>query len=160
LRGAFVLSTPERTIRTIVTNRKALHEYEILQRFEAGIQLTGTEVKSIRAGKVSLAEAYATFPSRTHNELLLINLHINPYEFGNIENHEPMRARRLLLHEHELERLRTAIEEKGLTIVPLSMYFSGPFIKVELGVARGKKLYDKRQAIKAREEGRRMRDEG
>ncbi len=155
---ASAMST-DRTIRPIVTNRKALHEYEILQRFEAGIQLTGTEVKSVRAGKVSLAEAYAAFPSRSSNELLLLNLHINPYDFGNRENHEPMRPRKLLLHDHELTRLRTAIEEKGLTIVPLALYFSGPFIKIELGVARGKKLYDKRQAIKTREEGRRMRIE-
>ncbi|WKZ78232.1 MAG: SsrA-binding protein SmpB [Candidatus Kapaibacterium sp.] len=151
---------PTRTERIIVTNRKALHEYEILQRFQAGIQLTGTEVKSIRAGKISLAEAYATFPSRTSDELLLLGMHINPYDFGNRENHEPMRPRKLLLHRHELHRLRIATEEKGLTIIPLSVFFSGPFIKVELGVARGKKLYDKRESIKERDEKRRMnRDE-
>lgn len=160
-RGAFALQTqPARTERIIVTNRKALHEYEILQRFQAGIQLTGTEVKSIRAGKISLAEAYATFPSRTSDELLLLGMHINPYDFGNRENHEPMRPRKLLLHRHELHRLRIATEEKGLTIIPLSVFFSGPFIKVELGVARGKKLYDKRESIKERDEKRRMnRDE-
>ncbi|GMV53755.1 MAG: SsrA-binding protein SmpB [Chlorobi bacterium] len=160
-RGAFALQTqPTRTERIIVTNRKALHEYEILQRFQAGIQLTGTEVKSIRAGKISLAEAYATFPSRTSDELLLLGMHINPYDFGNRENHEPMRPRKLLLHRHELHRLRIATEEKGLTIIPLSVFFSGPFIKVELGVARGKKLYDKRESIKERDEKRRMnRDE-
>ena len=160
-RGAFALQTqPTRTERIIVTNRKALHEYEILQRFQAGIQLTGTEVKSIRAGKISLAEAYATFPSRTSDELLLLGMHINPYDFGNRENHEPMRPRKLLLHRHELHRLRIATEEKGLTIIPLSVFFSGPFIKVELGFARGKKLYDKRESIKERDEKRRMnRDE-
>lgn len=149
---------PERSTRTIVSNRKALFEYEILQRFEAGLQLSGTEVKSIRAGKVSLQEAYAVFPSKTNNTLMLVGMHVSPYEFGHRENHEPMRPRKLLLHAHELHKLRVATEEKGLTIIPLQLYFSGPYIKVELGVARGKKMHDKRQAIKAREEGRRMRE--
>jgi len=141
----------DRTIRPILTNRKALHDYEILQRFEAGIALTGTEVKSIRAGKVSLTDAYAIFPSKTSDELYLMGCHINPYAFGNRENHEPLRKRKLLLKEQELRRLRTQMEEKGLTIVPLAMYFSGPYIKVEIGLARGKKHYDKRAALKEKE---------
>lgn len=103
-----------------------------------------------------MTEAYALFPSRSHDELLLIGLHVNPYEFGNRENHEPLRPRKLLLHAHELTRLRVAIEEKGLTIIPLSLYFSGPFVKVELGVGRGKKLFDKRQAIRERETKRKL----
>lgn len=152
------MATPnERSTRSIIQNRKALHDYEVLQRFEAGIVLTGTEVKSLRAGKVSLADAYAIFPSKTSDELMLVGMHINPYDFGNRENHIPTRPRKLLLHEHELVRLRTGVEEKGLTIVPLSLYFSGPYIKVELGLVRGKKLYDKRASIKDREQERAMR---
>ena len=149
--------TSDRTIRPIITNRKAFHEYEVLQRFEAGIALTGTEVKALRAGKVSLGDAYAIFPSRANNDLYLVGLHISPYDFGNRENHEPTRQRKLLLHAHELDRLRTGLEEKGLTIVPLGLYFSGPYVKVELGLVRGKKLYDKRQSTKERETERAMR---
>ncbi len=152
------MATPnERSTRSIIQNRKALHDYEVLQRFEAGIVLTGTEVKSLRAGKVSLVDAYAIFPSKTSDELMLVGMHINPYDFGNRENHIPTRPRKLLLHEHELVRLRTGVEEKGLTIIPLSLYFSGPYIKVELGLVRGKKLYDKRASIKDREQERAMR---
>ena len=149
--GFFIMQNTERTIRTIITNRKALHEYEVLQRFEAGIVLLGTEVKSLRAGKISLADAYATFPSRQTDELWLLGLHIAPYDFGNRENHDPLRKRKLLLKEHELGKLREGIEEKGLTVVPLSLYFSGPYVKVELGLVRGKKLYDKRASTKERE---------
>ena len=141
----------ERTIRTILTNRKALHDFPIVQRFEAGIVLTGTEVKSIRAGKVSLTDAFASFPSKTSNELYLMGAHIQPYDFGNRENHEPTRRRKLLLKEHELQRLRSQSEEKGLTIIPLAMYFSGPYIKVEIGLARGKRQYDKRATLKEKE---------
>ncbi len=148
--------TDERSIRTIITNRKAYHEYEVLQRFEAGIVLTGTEVKSLRAGTVNLADAYAAFPSRSTNELYLMGLHIKPYDFGNRENHEPLRKRKLLLNRTELARLRSGIEEKGLTVVPLQIYFSGPYVKVELGLVRGKKFYDKRAATKEREQRREM----
>lgn len=146
------MSAPtDRPTRVIITNRKAFHDYEIVQRFEAGIVLTGTEVKSVRAGKVSMADAYGMFPSRHTNELYLMGLHIQPYDFGQRENHEPTRRRKLLLREHELQRIRTQSEEKGLTIIPLSMYFSGPYIKVEIGLARGKKLYDKRASLKDKE---------
>ena len=151
----------ERTIRPIITNRKALHDYEILQRFEAGIALTGTEVKSIRAGKVSLTDAYALFPSKSNDDLYLIGCHINPYAHGNRENHEPTRKRKLLLKEQELRRLRAQMEEKSLTIVPLALYFSGPYVKVEIGLARGKKHYDKRAALKDKEhrkEAKRVRE--
>ena len=152
MRGAFfVMQSGERTIRTSITNRKALHEYEVLQRFEAGIALLGTEVKSLRAGKVNLADAYAMFPSRQNDEFFLLGLHIAPYDFGNRENHEPLRKRKLLLQAHELRKLREGIEEKGLTVVPLSLYFSGPYVKVELGLVRGKKLYDKRASTKERD---------
>ena len=141
----------ERTIRTILSNRKARHDYEILHEYEAGIVLTGTEVKSIRAGKVNFGDAYAIFPSKTNDELVLIGMHINPYTHGTTENHEPLRTRRLLLKASELKKIRIQLDEKGLTIIPLSLYFSGPYIKVELGVGRGKKHYDKRAAIKERE---------
>jgi SsrA-binding protein len=147
----------ERSIRSIAKNRKAFHDYEVLQRFEAGLALTGTEVKSLRAGKVNLGDAYALFPSKRSDELLLMQLHISPYDFGNRENHDPLRPRKLLLNAHELLRLRTAVEEKGLTLVPLELYFSGPYIKVEIGVCRGKKMYDKRQAIKGRDVERELR---
>ncbi|MFZ9870412.1 MAG: SsrA-binding protein SmpB [Candidatus Kapaibacteriota bacterium] len=146
------MSAPtDRPTRVIITNRKAFHDYEIVQRFEAGIVLTGTEVKSVRAGKVSMTDAYGMFPSRHTNELYLMGMHIQPYDFGQRENHEPTRRRKLLLREHELQRIRTQSEEKGLTIIPLSMYFSGPYIKVEIGLARGKKLYDKRASLKDKE---------
>lgn len=144
----------QRTIRPIATNRKALHNYEILHRFEAGIVLTGTEVKAIRAGLLNITDAYATFPSKTTDELILINLHIGHYEFGNRENHDPLRPRKLILHKQELHRLRKQIEQKGLTLVPTKMYFSGPYIKIELGLARGKKLYDKRQSLKEKDADR------
>lgn len=144
----------DRIIRPIATNRKALHDYEILHRFEAGIVLSGTEVKAIRAGKINLTDAYAMFPSKTNDELFLLNLHIGHYEFGNRENHEPLRPRKLILHKQELHRLRKQLEQKGLTLVPTKLYFSGPYIKVEIGVARGKKLYDKRQALRERDADR------
>ena len=146
------MSAPtDRPTRVIITNRKAFHDYEIVQRFEAGIVLTGTEVKSVRAGKVSMTDAYGMFPSRHTNELYLMGMHIQPYDFGQRENHEPTRRRKLLLREHELQRIRTQSEEKGLTIIPLSMYFSGPYIKVEIGLARGKKLSDTRASLKDKE---------
>ena len=151
------MSTPDRTIRPIVTNRKALHDYEVLQRIEAGIVLTGTEVKSLRAGKVAMTDAYAIFPSRKTDDLMLIGLHINPYDFGNRENHISTRERKLLLHAQELHRLRIGIEEKGLTLVPLALYFRGPHVKVELGLVRGRKTFDKRAALKERETDREMK---
>ena len=154
------MQSSDRTIRPIITNRKALHEYEVLQRFEAGIALLGTEVKSLRAGKVSLADTYAMFPSRQTDELFLLGLHIAPYDFGNRENHEPLRKRKLLLKAHELQRIRQGIEEKGLTVVPLSIYFSGPYVKVELGLVRGKKLFDKRASTKERDIKRELQRKG
>lgn len=148
---------PERPRRVIVTNRKAQHLYQIIHRLEAGIVLQGTEVKSLRAGKVNLTDAYATFLDKHTLELWLVNLHIAPYEHGSYANHNPTRPRKLLLHRRELLRLRSMMEEKGMTIVPLAIYFSGPYVKVELGVVRGKKLYDRRQDIKRREHERSLR---
>ncbi|MEY4168248.1 MAG: SsrA-binding protein, partial [Acidobacteriota bacterium] len=122
--------------RVIATNREAYHNYFILETFEAGIQLTGTEVKSARAGKVTLKDGYVQV---TEGEAWLLNVHISPYSHGNRENHEPDRDRRLLLHKREIERLFSKIREKGLTLVPTKFYFKGNLIKCEIGLARGKK---------------------
>jgi SsrA-binding protein len=149
----------ERKIHIIAQNRKARHEFEILYSIEAGIALTGTEVKSLRQGKCNFQDSYAGFLSNTTDEMTLINLHISVYDHGNRENHQPQRPRKLLIHAQEATKLRAAIQEKGLTIVPLALYFSGPYVKIELGVARGKKLYDKREDLKRRQLDREMRRE-
>jgi SsrA-binding protein len=134
--------------RTIAVNRKAFHDYEILEKYEAGLVLTGTEIKSVRAGKVDLRDAYA----RPENgELWLVNAHIAPYEAGSIYNHDPRRPRKLLLHRHQIEELLAAVAQKGLTIVGLRVYIRNHVAKVELGLARGKRQYDKRRAIIDRE---------
>jgi SsrA-binding protein len=143
--------------KTIASNRRLKHDFEILQTIEAGIELKGTEVKSLRLGKCSFQDAYAYFPNQKNDEIFLINLHIAPYEHGNINNHEPMRIRKLLVHQREAVKLRTAIQEKGHTIMPLSLYFSGPYVKVELCIVRAKKLYDKRESVKERETERDLR---
>jgi SsrA-binding protein len=125
----------------IVENRRARHEYHILETLEAGLVLTGTEVKSVRAGGVSLSEAYARFRD---DEAWLLGMHIPPYKQGSFSNTEPNRPRKLLLHKAEIARLQSRVGEKGLTIVPLRLYFTRGIAKVLLGVARGKKLWDKR----------------
>ena len=140
-------------MKLIAQNKKARHDYFILQKYEAGIVLQGTEVKSIRESKANLKESYARVDN---GELWLIGMHISPYKQGNIYNHEPRRRRKLLMHASEIERLRKSIEEKGLTIIPLSLYFSGGRVKVELGLARGKHLYDKREDTATREAKREM----
>ena len=139
--------------RQVATNRKARHEYHIEETHEAGIVLTGTEVKSLRQGRASLAEAYARVEN---DEVWLHHLHIPPYEAGNIFNHEPLRPRKLLLHRREVDRLRGRTEQKGYTLVPLRVYFRRGLAKVELALARGKRQYDKRAAIAEREATRRM----
>lgn len=141
----------ERNEKLIVKNRKAFHDFEIIQRIEAGIALQGTEVKALRAGKANLQDCYAAFPNKDNNELYVINMHISPYDFGNRENHEPKRPRKLLLNSRELRKLRSQVAEKGITLIPLSLYFSGAFVKVELGLAKAKKKYDKRESTKERE---------
>lgn len=152
------------TVKTIATNKEAYHNYFILETYEAGIQLVGTEVKSARDGRVNLKEAYALVRD---GEAWLLNAHISHYSHGNRQNHEPTRDRRLLMHKREIIRLQSKAQEKGLTIVPTKLYFKGNLIKCELGIARGKKQYDKRavEAQKTQErEARaaiknRMRDE-
>jgi len=131
-----------------VDNRRARHEYEILESLEAGLALTGTEVKSIRQGGVSLNEAYARFRD---GEAWLLSMHIPPYKQGSFSNVEPNRPRKLLLHKEQIARLMSRVQEKGLTIVPLRLYFTRGMVKVELGLARGKKLWDKREVAAKRD---------
>lgn len=131
-------------IKVIATNRKAYHDYFIEETIEAGIELKGTEVKSVRLGHVNLKDSFA----RVENgEVFLYNMHISPYEKGNIFNVDPMRDRKLLLHKHEINRLAGYVQQKGYTLIPLKIYIKRGKIKVELAVAKGKKLYDKREAI-------------
>lgn len=134
--------------RPIANNRKAFHEYHVHDRFEAGIALTGTEVKACRSGKVQLRDGYVEF---IDGQAFLRQIHISHYSHGNRENHEPERARKLLLKRREIDRLATRAQAKGHTVVPLSMYLKGNRVKVEVALVQGKKLYDKRQAAKERE---------
>jgi SsrA-binding protein len=148
------MSEDVQTIKMVSKNRKAFHEYHILDRYEAGLELIGAEVKSIRDGKVSLQEAYAEVRDE---EAWIIGMRINPYPLATHFEPDPVRERRLLLHKREIRRLKAQTDEKGLTVVPLAIYFRGKVCKLELGVARGKKLYDKREAIKKRDEDRKIR---
>ncbi len=142
------------TDKVVASNREAYHNYHILETHECGIALTGTEVKSIREGRCNLKDGYAQI---RQSEAWLMNVHISPYSHGNRENHEPTRARKLLLHRGEIDKLAGKVQEKGLTLVPTKMYFKGGRIKVEIGVAKGKKLYDKRETEKRREADRETR---
>jgi SsrA-binding protein len=136
---------------THLVNRKAYHDFEILEKFEAGLMLQGTEVKSVRIGRLSFKDSYAKV---LDDALWLVNLHINEYDHGTAWNHDPVRPRKLLLHKREVKRLIAKIEEQGLTLVPLSVYFKNGYAKVELGLARGRKLYDKRKEIAKRDVNR------
>ncbi|MBR1718244.1 MAG: SsrA-binding protein SmpB [Bacilli bacterium] len=131
-----------------IKNKKAYFDYEILDSIETGIVLKGTEIKSIREGKANLKDSYGII---RNNEVFILNMHISPYLQGNIFNHEETRTRKLLLHKREILKLRDSLELKGLTLVPLKLYFKGNHAKVLLGLARGKKLYDKRESIKKRD---------
>jgi SsrA-binding protein len=139
-------------MKTICTNRKAYHEFHIEEKFETGIALTGTEVKSLREGKANLKESYAKIKD---GELFLMNAHISPYSCGNIYNHEPKRTRKLLMHKREIDKLIGKVKERGFTLVPLSLYFNkSNKAKMELALAKGKTLYDKRESIKKKDEKR------
>jgi SsrA-binding protein len=140
--------TEEKAIKVIATNRRAWHDYHVLEKHEAGIALCGTEVKSLRAGKASLVDSYASF---NRGEAFVHNLLISPYEKANRFNHEERRPRKLLMHKQEIGRLAGQVSQKGFTLVPLRLYFKGSHVKVELGVVRGKKEYDKRHDLKERE---------
>ena len=144
---------PHPSDRVVAQNRRAHHDYFILETIEAGLVLSGTEVKSLRMGKASLAEAYATVEG---DEAWLRQMHIPPYEQGNRWNLDPIRRRKLLLHKGEIADLRAAVEQKGQTIVPLKLYFSGGRAKVLIGVAKGKKTFDKRHALAERDAKREM----
>ena len=139
--------------RVVATNRRARHEYEILETFEAGLVLRGTEVKSLRDGQVNFKDSYATV---RNGEAWLRGCHISPYSHGTDANHEPERDRKLLLHKREINRIMGKSAEKGLTVVPLKIYFKGGRIKIEIGLARGKKLHDKRATLRERETRREM----
>jgi SsrA-binding protein len=139
--------------RVVATNRRARHEYEILETLEAGLVLRGTEVKSLRTGQVNFKDSYATV---RNDELWLLGCHISPYSHGTDANHDPERDRKLLLHRREITRLTGKIAERGLTVVPLKLYFKGGRAKIEIGLARGKKLHDKRATLRERETRREM----
>jgi len=139
--------------RTIATNRRARHEYHILETVEAGLVLRGTEVKSLRAGEVTFKDSYATI---RNGEGWLLGCHINPYSHGTDANHDPERDRKLLLHRKEIGLLSGKIAERGLTLIPLRMYFKGGRAKIELGLGRGKKLHDKRATLRDRDQRREM----
>ena len=138
----------------ITLNKKGRHDYEILNTYEAGIVLTGTEVKSLRDHKASIQEAYARIKG---GEVWLVSSNIPIYKHGNIANHDPLRERKLLLSKSEIRKIDQKLKEKGLTLIPLKLFFSGPFIKVEIGLAKGKKLYDKRETIRKEESKRHLK---
>lgn len=147
------MTTKEPDIRIVATNRKAYHDYFILDTYEAGLALTGTEVKSLREGRLNLKDSYVGVKS---GEAILLGAHISPYSHGNRENHDPERDRRLLLHKREILRLVGKVQEKGLTVIPLRVYFRAGRAKIEIAVAKGKALYDKRESKKKEENRREM----
>ena len=139
------------SIKLIANNKKAYHDFFIEDTFEAGISLHGTEVKSLRMGKCSIKEAFVRIEN---GEVFVYGMHISPYEKGNIFNKDPLRVKKLLMHRYEINKLMGKIKEKGLTLVPLKIYFKGSLVKVEIGLARGKKLYDKREDIAKKDQRR------
>lgn len=146
-------SMGKKDIKIIAQNKKATHDYYIEEKYEAGILLTGTEIKSIRAGKVNLKDSFARI---SNGEVYIHNMHISPFEHGNRFNHEPTRARKLLLHKQEIAKLIGLTKEKGYSLVPLKIYLRNGFAKIEIALAKGKKLYDKRQTIAKRDAERQM----
>lgn len=141
----------ESGIRLIANNKKAYHDYFIEDTYEAGISLAGTEVKSLRMGKCSIKEAFIRIENQ---ELFIYGMHISPYEKGNIFNKDPMRTKKLLVHKYEIHKMQGKIAEQGYTLVPLKVYLKGSLVKVEVGIAKGKKLYDKRQDIAKKDQRR------
>jgi SsrA-binding protein len=146
--------------KIVAQNKKAWHDYFVEEKYEAGVSLCGTEIKSIRRGAVNLKDSYCSFDK---GEMFATGVHISPYEQGNRFNHEPLRDKKLLMHKREIMKLSGLVAQKGYTLIPLSLYFSGKNVKVEIGLCRGKKLYDKREALAEkqtnREMDRRMRDQ-
>ena len=146
------MSEKKEEIKSILVNKKAFHNYEIIQKVEAGISLKGTEVKSIKSGKISISDGYGTI---SNGEFFLKNVHISTYPFGNRINHDPLRIRKLLLHRGEIIKLGSKIKEKGFTFVPLKVYEKNGIIKIEMGLAKGKRVYNKKDDIRKKDE---MRD--
>ncbi len=140
-------------VKEITSNRKAFHEYFVLERYEAGIELAGTEVKSVRDGGANLKDSYCTIKD---GEIFVRGMHISPYEKGNIFNRDPVRPRRLLMHKREISKLNAAVMQQGIALIPLSLYFKDSRVKLELGVCKGKKLYDKRESDMNRDAKRDM----
>jgi SsrA-binding protein len=143
----------DENFKVVTSNRKAYHNYTIVEKFEAGLELVGSEVKSIRQGRVSIQESYAAIEE---NSIWVYSMRINPYEQASFEKHDPDRKKRLLLHKREIRKLRSKTLERGFTLIPLRLYFKGPYAKLEIGLAKGKKQYDKREDIKKRDDDRRM----
>lgn len=143
----------EEKVKLICDNKKAFHNYHIEERWEAGLVLQGTEVKALRAGKANLRDAYAHFKN---SELFLLNCHISPYEMGNRENHDPLRTRKLLLHYEEIKKLTLKLERQGYSLIPTKMYFKKGKAKIELGLGKSKKSFDKREATKEKEAQREL----
>jgi SsrA-binding protein len=141
----------EKPIRNLATNRKALHDYFVTEKVETGVVLTGTEIKSVRDGRINLQDSYAKIEN---GEIWMFNAHISPYSFGSTENVEPMRKRKLLMHKEEIRRLDRKVREKGFTLIPLRVYIKGNRAKVEIALARGKHTYDKREALAERDASR------
>ena len=138
----------DKRIIEITTNRKARHDYDVLDAMEAGIELRGTEIKAVRDHSVNLKDSYVMI---RRGEAILMNMHISPYNHGNIFNHEPLRNRKLLLHKKEILKITNLMKQKGIAIVPLKMYIKGKYAKIEIGIVKGKKSYDKREAIRERD---------
>lgn len=147
----------DREVQIITSNRRATYDYHIEQKMEAGIKLLGTEVKSLRNGKCSLQEAFVGFPGNNPTEMYILNMTIPEYSHANINNHDPKRKRKLLVHDYEARRWYDAVKEKGLTIVPLNIYFSGHLVKLEIALVKPKKKYDKRESTKKKEVEREIR---
>ncbi len=143
----------EKGKKIIAQNKKAWHDYFVDEKFEAGVVLTDTEIKSVRAGKVNLKDSYCSFEG---GEIFAVGVHISPYEQGNRFNHIPLRDKKLLLHHREILKLQGKVQQKGFSVIPLSLYFSGSYVKMELGLCRGKKLYDKRESDAQRQADRTM----
>ncbi len=142
----------KQAVKLVANNKKAYHDYFIDEKFECGIELFGTEVKSIRMGKCSIKEAFVRVDH--HNEIWVYGMHVNPYEKGNIFNKDPLRVKKLMLHKYEINKISGQLVQKGYTLVPLEVYFKGSLVKIQVGLARGKKLYDKRQDIAKKDQRR------
>lgn len=138
---------PKESTKTIAQNKKAFHDYFIIESFETGIELVGTEVKSIRQGRINLKDAWCSIDN---GEMYVKGMHISPYDFGNIFNRDPMRVRKLLMHKREIMRLYGLVKQEGYSLIPLSVYFKGSKVKLQLGLCKGKKLYDKREDMAAK----------